>query len=84
MRGQNIRLPSFRNDTGHTAEPTFRENSEGLQSRGHQTPKRHYGKRPEDSRINATGISMKRGSQDNASNEQSQCAERNGREGNCE
>ena len=22
-RGQNIHLPSFRNDTGHTTEPTF-------------------------------------------------------------
>ena len=77
-RGQNIRLSSFRNDTGHAAEPTFQENAEGLQSRGHRTPKKHYGKRAENSRINATGISTKRGSWDNASNEQSQCAERNG------
>ena len=77
-RGRNICLLSFRNDTGHTTEPTFRENAEGLQSRRHQTPKRHYGKRPEDSHINATGIFMKCGSWDNASNEQSQCAERNG------
>ena len=77
-KGQNICLPSFRNDTGHTTEPTFRENAEGLQSRRHQTPERHYGKRPEDSRINATGISTKCGSRDNASNEQSQCAKRDG------
>ena len=35
-RGQNICLPSFRDDTGHTAEPTFRENAEGLQSRRHR------------------------------------------------
>ena len=61
-RGQNICLPSFRNETGHTAEPTFQENAEGLQSRRHRTPKKHYGKRPKDSRTNATGISTKRGS----------------------
>ena len=79
-KGQNICLPSFRNDTEHTTEPTFRENAEGLQSRRHQTPKRHYGKRPEDSHINATGISMKCGNRDNASNGQSQYAERNGKE----
>ena len=71
-RGQNICLPSFRDDTGHTAEPTFRENAVGLQSRRHQTPKKHYGKRPEDSHVNATGIFTKRGSRDNASDEQSQ------------
>ena len=34
-RGQNICIPSFRNDTGNTTEPTFRENAEGLQSRRH-------------------------------------------------
>ena len=83
-RGQNICLPSFRDDTGHTAEPTFQENAEGLQSRRHRTPEKHYGKRPEDSHVNATGIFTKRGSRDNASNEQSQCAERNGRESNLE
>ena len=79
-KGQNICLPSFQNVTEHTTEPTFRENAEGLQSRRHQTPKRHYGKRPEDSHINATEISMKWGNRDNASNEQSQYAERNGQE----
>ena len=84
IRGQNIRLPSFRGDTGHTAEPAFRENAEGLPGRRHRTPEKHYGKRPEDSRVNATGIFTKRGSRDNASNEQSQCAERNGREGDRE
>ena len=41
-REQNIHLPSFKNDTGNTTEPTFRENAEGLQSRRHQSPKRHY------------------------------------------
>ena len=52
-----------------------------MQSRRHQTPKKHYGKRPEDSRVKATGIFTKCGSRDNASNEQSECAERNGQEG---
>ena len=80
-RGQNICLPSFRDDTRHTAEPTFQENAKGLQSRRHRTPEKHYGKGPEDSCANATGISMKCGSRDNAFNEQSQCAEGNGLEG---
>ena len=56
-RGQNIFLPSFRNGIGNPTEPAFRENAEGLQSRRHWTPKGHYGKRPKDSRINATRIS---------------------------
>ena len=55
-----------------------------MQSRRHRTPKKHYGKRPEDSCVNTTGIFTKRGSWDNASDEQSQCAERNSREGNHE
>ena len=83
-RGQNIHLPSFRDDTRHTAEPAFRENAKGLQSRRLRTPKKHYGKGPEDSCANATGIFTKCGSWDNASDEQSQCAEGNGQEGNCE
>ena len=83
-RGQNICLPSFRNDTGNTTEPTFRENAEGLRSRRHQPPEGHYGKRPEDSHINATRIFAECGSWDNASNEQSPHAQRNGREGSCE
>ena len=83
-RGQNIRLPSFRNDTGNTTEPAFQENAEGLQSRRHRTPERHYGKRPEDSCINVTRISEECGCRDNASNEQSQYAERDGQEGSCE
>ena len=77
-RGQNICLPSFRDDTRHTAEPAFQENAKGLQSRRHRTPKKHYGKGPENSCANATGIFMKCGSRDNASDEQSQCAEGNG------
>ena len=75
-RQQNICLPSFRNDTGNTTESAFQENAEGLRSRRHRTPKGHYGKRPEDSLMNATRISEECGRWDNASNEQSQCAER--------
>ena len=62
----------------------FRENAKGLQSRRHRTPEKHYGKGPEDSCANATGIFTKHGSRDNASDEKSQCAEGNGWEGDCE
>ena len=80
-RGQNICLPSFRDDTGNTTEPTFRENEEGLPSGRYRATKGHYGQGPKDSHINATRILKECRSQDNASNEQSQCAKRNGREG---
>ena len=83
-RGQNICLPSIGDDTRHTEEPAFRENAKRLQSRRHQTPKKYYGKGPENSCVNATGIFTKCGSRDNASDEQSQCAEGNGRKGNRE
>ena len=81
-RGQNICLPSVGDDTRHTEEPTFRENAKGLQSRRHRTPEKYYG--PENSCANATGIFTKCGSWDNASDEQSQRAEGNGRKGNRE
>ena len=45
----------------------------------HRTPKKYNGKGPESPCVNPTGIFMKRGSRDNASNEQSQYAEGNGR-----
>ena len=77
-RGQNICLPFIGDDTRHTAEPAFRENAKGLQSRRHRTPEKHYGKGPEDSCANATGIFTKCESRDNASDEQLQCAEGNG------
>ena len=64
--------------------PLFEKNAKGLQSRRHQTPKKYYGKGPEDPCVNPTGIFTERGSQDNASDEQSQCAEGNGRKGDCE
>ena len=82
-KGQNICLPYLGNDTRHTEEPAFRENAKGLQSRRHQTPKKYYGKGPEDPCVNPTGIFTKHGSRDNASNEQSQCAKGNGRKGDC-
>ena len=63
---------------GIQQSPLFVKMQKDCKAEGIKLPKRHYGKRPEDSRINATGISTKCGSQDNASNEQSQCAERNG------
>ena len=81
---QNIRLPSIGNDQRHTEEPAFRENAKGLQSRRHQTPKKYNGKGPENPCVNPTGIFMKCGSRDNASDEQSQNAEGNGRKGDHE
>ena len=68
---------------GIQQSPLF-ENEERLRSRRHQTPKGHYGKRPEDPCINTPRISEECGSQDNASNEQSQCGKRDGREGSHE
>ena len=83
-RGQNICLPSIGNDQRHTEEPAFRENAKGLQSRRHRTPKNYNGKGPENPFVNPTGIFTKRGSRDNASDEQSRNAEGNGRKGNRE
>ena len=83
-RGQNICLPSIGDDTRHTEEPAFRENAKGLQSRRHRTPEKYYGKGPKNSCVNATGIFTKRGSWDNASDEQSQRAEGNGQKGDHE
>ena len=70
-RGQNIHLPSNGNVTRHTEEPAFRENAKGLQSRKHQTPEKYNGKGPKNPCVNATGVFMKCGSRDNASDEQS-------------
>ena len=83
-RGQNICLPSIGNVTRHTEESAFRENAKGLQSRRHQTPKKYNGKGPKNPCVNATGVFMKCGSQDNASYEQSQSTEGNGRKGDRE
>ena len=77
-RGQDVCLPSHGDAPEHTEEPTFRENAKGLQSRRHQTPKKHNGKGPDNPCVNPTGIFTKCGSRDNASDEQSQCNEGNG------
>ena len=58
--------------------PFFRENAKGLQSRRHRTPKKYNGKGPDNPCVNSTGIFMKCGSRDNASDEQSQHTEGNG------
>ena len=83
-RGQNICLPSVGNVTRHTEEPAFRENAKGLQSRRHRTPEKYNGKGPENPCVNATGVFTKCGSRDNASDEQSQSTEGNGRKGDRE
>ena len=62
----------------------FDKMQKDCKAEGIELPKKHYGKGPEDSCANATGIFTKHGSRDNASDEQSQCAEGNGQEGNCE
>ena len=56
---------------GIQQSPLFEKMQKDCKAEGiYQTPKRHYGKRPEDSHINTTRISEECGSQDNASNEQ--------------
>ena len=81
-RGQNICLPSFRNDTGNPTEPSFRADEERLCSRRNRATEGHYGQRSQNSHINTTRILEECGSQDNASNEKPQCSKRDGREGN--
>ena len=78
-RRQDICLLSHGDAPEHTEESTFRENAKGLQSRRHRNPQDNNGKGPDNPCVNPTGIFMKRGSRDNASNEQSQCNEGNGR-----
>ena len=54
-----------------------------MQSRRHRTPQEHNGKGPDNPCVNPTGIFTKCGSRDNASNEQPQCNEGNGRKRDC-
>ena len=57
----------------------LRENAKRLQGRRHRNPQDINGKGPGDPCVNSTGIFMKRGSRDNASDEQSSNDEGNGR-----
>ena len=83
-RGQDVCLPSCGDAPEHTEESTFRENAKGLQSRRHRNPQDNNGKGPDNPCVNPTGIFTKCGSRDNASNEQLQCNEGNGRKCDCE
>ena len=83
-RRQDVRLPSHGDAPEHTEESTFRENAKRLQGRRHRNPQHINGKGPGDPCVNPTGIFMKRGSRDNASDEQSSNDEGNGRKCNCE
>ena len=78
-RRQDIRLPSHGDAPEHTEEFTFRENAKRLPGRRHRNPKDINGKGPGDPCVNSTGIFTKRGSRDNASDEQSSNDEGNGR-----
>ena len=77
-RGQNICLPSIGDDTRHTAEPAFRENAEGLQSRRYRTPEKHYGKDPRTHVLTPQEYLRNVEAGTNASDEQPQYAEGNG------
>ena len=55
-----------------------------MQSRRHRTPEKYNGKGPGNPCVNATGVFTKCGSQDNASDEQSQSTKGNGQKGDCE
>ena len=44
--GQNICLPSFRDDTRHTAEPAFQENAKDCKAEGIKLPKNIMAKDP--------------------------------------
>ena len=78
-RRQDLCLPSHGDAPEHTEESTFRENATGLQSRRHRNPQDINGTGPDNPCANPTGIFMQPGSRDNASDEQSQCNEGNGR-----
>ena len=83
-RRQDVCLPSHGDAPEHTEESTFRENAKGLSGRRHRNPQDNNGKGPGDPCVNSTGIFTKRGSWDNASDEQSSNDEENGRKHNRE
>ena len=78
-RRQDICLPFHGDAPEHTKESTFRENAKRLQGRRHRNPQDNNGKGPGDPCVNSTGIFTKRGSWDNASDEQPSNDEGNGR-----
>ena len=78
-RRQDVCLPSRGDAAEHTEESTFRENAKGLPGRRHRNPQDTNGKGPCNPCVNPTGIFMKCGSRDNASDEQSSNDEGNGR-----
>ena len=78
-RRQDLCLSSQGDAPEHTEESTFRENVKRLQGGRHRNPQDINGKGPSDPCANPTGVFMKRGSRDNASDEQSSNDEGNGR-----
>ena len=78
-RRQDVCLPSRGDAAEHTEESTFRENAKGLSGRRHRNSQDINGKGPCNPCVSPTGIFMKCGSRDNASNEQSSNDEGNGR-----
>ena len=82
-RRQDIRLSSHGDAPEHTEESTFREDAKRLQGRRHRNPQDINGKGPGDPCANPTGVFTKRGSRDNASNEQPSNDEGNGRKRDC-
>ena len=68
----------------HTEKSTFRQNAKRLQGGRHRIPQDYNGKGPGHPCVNPTGIFMKCGSRDNASDGQSSDDEGNGRKCDCE
>ena len=83
-RRQDVHLPSRGDAPEHTEEPTFQENAKRLQGGRHRNSQDINGKGPGDPCVNPTGVFTKRGSRDNASDEQSSNDEGNGRKCNSE
>ena len=81
-RRQDLCLSSHGDAPEHTEESTFRENAKRLQGGRHRNSQDINGKGPGDPCANPTGVFMKRGSRDNASDEQSSNDEGNGRKRN--
>ena len=81
-RRQDICLPSHRDASEYTVEPTFRKNAKRLQGRRHRDSQEYHGEGPCDPYANPTGVLTKGRGGDNASNGESSDDETNG--GNCD